>query len=311
MSSNQLNSYLYLALAQVVIGVNIVTVKYLIPVIPIFLLFTIRFMLGSLLMAVICYLRKTNPLRDSDGQSLLIIDWLVIFAQAMCAGFLFNTLIVSGLRYTEANTAGVIASLTPVVIAILSYFFLKEALGPRRIIAIILAVIGVIIINLGKHVEGEGLSTWFGNMLVLISVFPEALFTIIAKWYKKELDSYALTLLINVFNFLMFMPLAITSMIHVNLDLSFFHIILILFYSVLGGAVFFVFWYKGLAKSSASVAAIFTAVMPISASIFAYIFLGETVTRYDLVGIVLVILSIVFGAMNMKSLTLKTLLFND
>lgn len=304
-------SYLWLTIAQCCIGLNIVIVKYLIPVIPIYLLFTIRFMVGAILLGTMALIRQENPLQDQSGQSLGAFDWLVIFAQALCAGFLFNILIVSGLHYTEANTAGAIASIVPAVIALLSFFLLKESLGPRRIMAIILAVIGILIINLGKHQEGQGLSTWFGNLLVLASVFPEALFTVIAKWYKKDIGSYRMAFLINVFNFLLFLPLAITTLGGMTFQLNLALVALISVYSLVGGVVFFVFWYKGLEQTSASVAAIFTAVMPISASFFAYLFLHETMTRYDVIGVACVIASIVFGAMNLQSVKIKTLLFND
>ena len=50
---------------------------------------------------------------------------------------------------------------------------------------------------------------------------------------------------------------------------------LYLVYGILGGAVYFLCWYRGLEGVTASVAAIFTAVIPVSTVALGYLFLQE------------------------------------
>ncbi|MCB1827541.1 MAG: DMT family transporter [Coxiellaceae bacterium] len=308
--SSDIKSYVYLAMAQCIIGANIVLAKILLPVIPVYLLLTLRFFVGSLILSVVCYFMKVHPTRYEDSQKpISSFDWLVLLAQALCAGFLFNTFILSGLNYTDASTAGIITSITPAAIAVLSYFIIKEKLGPKRIAAIILAVLGLIVISVGKGGEANTERALLGDFLVLVAVFPEALFTVIAKWHKANINSFAIALAINLLNFIFFIPLSISSITYLK-PLHFSHIALVILYGLMGG-LFFVFWYKGLEKNSASVAALFTALMPISASVLAFLVLGENISLYDMVGMVLVILSIVFGAANLKVLGFRGFLLND
>lgn len=309
--SKTIQSYCYLTVAQIIIGANIVTAKSLLVTIPIYVLLTLRFMIGSLILSVICYVKKENPLLDEKGNSLTARDWLVLFSQALCAGFLFNSFILSGLNYTSASTAGIISSITPAVIALLSYIILKEMLGVRHIVAILLAVLGLVVISATKQSNAVELHRWFGDFLVLCSVFPEALFTVIAKWYKKDISNYSMSLIINVFNVFLFLPIAIGSLKYLSPTISTMDIGLVLLYGILGGAVYFLCWYRGLEGVTASVAAIFTAVMPLSTVALGYLFLQEKLTIYDVIGGTLVILSIFIGSVSVKKLKFKNFLMND
>ncbi|WP_264770462.1 DMT family transporter, partial [Coxiella burnetii] len=61
-------------------------------------------------------------------------------------------------------------------------------------------------------------------------------------------------------------------------------------------ALFYVFWFSGCNHVSSSSAGLITAFMPIATLIIAYLFLGERITVFQLLGLGLVILSIVFNA---------------
>lgn len=310
MKLSESSSYIFLTLAQCCVGANIVIAKVLMPFIPIYVLLSFRFFIGTLILSGVCYFKKESPFRDNHNNKLVFFDGMVLFVKALCAGFLFNSFILSGLQYTEASTAGIISSITPAVIAFLSYALLKEKLGPRRIAAIVLAVLGLIVISMDKGHSSTSKLSWFGDLLVLFSVFPEALFTVIAKWYKKDVGSYSMALVINFFNLLLFIPIAISSIKYIHYPFQLSHVALAVLYGVLGG-LFFPFWYRGLKNTTASMAAMFTSIMPIAAAVLAFLVLGEKIGMNDIIGAVLVIASIFLGSLSFKRLKVKTLLLND
>lgn len=304
-------AYLYVALSQIIIGINIVMAKVLLPVFNIYLLLCSRFLIGTLILAFSCYVKKINPTIDSQGQRFTSFDWLVLFTQAMCGGFLFNVLMLSGLELSDATSAGIITSTTPAVILVLSYFILKEKLSVRRVSSVLLAVVGLLILSVGKMGQiSMAYTTLWGDFLMLLAVVPEAFFTIIAKWYKRNVNFYALALIVCGYNALLFLPLSINHIVPLPTDVSLFQVILLLLYGYAGGALFFILWFKGISHIPASSAALITTLMPVSTTILAFVFLGEVFSTYEIFGMLLVLGSIGLGSFSFKRIKSKNILLD-
>lgn len=296
--SSSLSSILQLLLAQFAIGVNIVLARYLVPHFPIALLLELRFLLGSIMLWGLVKLNKQSILRNKIGMRLVFKDWWVLFLQALCGGYLFNIFLLHGLRYTDATMAGIICSTIPAIIALFSFFLLKEELSGGKILSIIIAVAGLIIISYStKHAMHFDNAHLWGGILILFAIIPEALFTILAKWHGSHMHAYVMALIINIFNALLFLPSALIALHNTRfIEPNIFQWSLILLYALSGGVVFFVCWYRGLEHSTANTAALMTAAMPISTAFLAWLFLHETITLPMLIGMSCVMLSIVFGA---------------
>ena len=222
-------------------------------------------------------------------------DKLLLIMQAICGGFLFNVLILYGMKTTSATSAGIISSITPIMIFILAAAFLHEKINLQKCIAIVIVMLGLLILNTGKTTtSAEG--ALFGNLLVLLAVIPEALFTILSKSVGKKLSGMEAVILVNLFNLILFIPFAIIS-------IADFHPMLIsasvygqlLIYGISGGIIFFLLWYRGLTKINANTAALFTGVMPVSTTILAFIFLNEPINNSEIIGMLMVIVAIFVG----------------
>lgn len=289
-------SFSELILAQCFIGSNIVIAKYLLQTFPTPLLLGFRFLTAFLVLTTLCVLHKTKVTVNKNGAPLTRQDWLTLFLQALCAGFLFNFLMISGLHYTSASTASIITSTTPAAIAIFSFLFLKEKIKRHQLIAISMAVIGLIILSLGKPYEVNFLQSLRGDVLIFLAVLPEALFTVIAKWHGAHVKPLVMALIVSLFNTLLFLPFIVMGVAHFDLTtVTSWQWFLVFIYGLSGGALFYIFWYRGLEHVSGTTAALFTTVMPISAALFAIIFLNETLSNSALVGMFFVILSIFIG----------------
>ncbi|HEV2524293.1 MAG TPA: DMT family transporter [Gammaproteobacteria bacterium] len=287
--------YLELSLAQCCIGINIILGKILIPEIPIFALLLLRFTLGFIFIGTYQALGNFSLVR-TELRALSSKDWLIIFTQALCAGFLFNVLILYGLEHTTATVTGIINSAVPALVAVFSFLILREKLTLRIGIAILLCIVVIAVLGLGKAIPTDSnQNELLGILLILAAIVPEALFTVLAKLLKKPPSPLTTTLLINFFNMILFIPFAITAEWGQVKDASMLTISQIFLYSLTGGILFFVFWYRGLARISANTAALFMGIMPISTCILAYFALNEILGWDDLTGMILVIISIIIG----------------
>jgi len=221
--------------------------------------------------------------------------WLLIF-QAACGCFFFNVFILYGMRTTSATSAGIISSITPIMTFILAAIFLRERISMEKWIAIFIVMIGLMVLSTGDASDEVVSNALFGNFLVFMAVIPEALFTILSKSISGKLSQVEAVILVNAFNLMLFIPLAIWDINSFDVSKASPEVYgVLLLYGISGGVLFFLLWYRGLSKVAANTAALFTGVMPVSTTILAFLFLKESIQATDIIGMVLVIVAIAVG----------------
>lgn len=286
----------FLILAQIMVGLNIVSSKLLLSSIPVLILLEIRFLLATL---VLLPLHWTTP--DSRQKSISTCfselkrrDWLFIFAQALTAGVLFNALMLVGLDHTDANVAGIITSALPAIIAIFSWLVLKEKISSGKALCVLFATLGLVIIACDQ-LNGIGDSHSFrGDSFVLLALLPEATYYILCKLYANRLPLFLASALLNGINALLLLPvLFFVAWDPVGISMVNWLILLVI---GLSSGLFYVFWFMGAQQVDGIMASLSTAIMPIATVILAWIILGEGLTAPQLAGMGLVLFSIVLYA---------------
>lgn len=286
-----LQGMLFLVLAQVMVGINIVLSKYMLSSLPILCILALRFSLASIILLPLHWLTPAKRLPVSTYFSQLKRrDWFFIFAQALSAGVLFNFLILWGLRYTDANVAGIITSALPAIIAIMSWIVLGEKISGKKAICVGLATLGLVVIACDKLIGIKVRHSFLGDAFVLASLLPEASYYILSKMHVNSLPIFLISSLLNGINALLLLScLGFTAWggltIHA-LDW------LILIFLGLSSGLFYVFWYVGCQKVDGVMASLSTAVMPIATVSIAWLILGEQLTTGQTIGMAMVILSI-------------------
>jgi drug/metabolite transporter (DMT)-like permease len=291
-----LQGILFLALAQTMVGVNIVTSKLLLDTFPVLILLEIRFLLATV---VLLPLHWTNPAYRQQSiktyfSKLQRRDWFFILGQALSAGVLFNILMLTGLHYTDANVAGIITSALPAIIAILSWLILREKISAEKALCIFFATLGLIIIGYAKlYSIGQSHSFW-GDSIVLVALLPEAIYYVLCKVYSNRLPIFLTSALLNGINAAILLPVLFFipwEPTHITLATW-----AILFVIGLSSGLFYVFWFVGAKHVDGIMASLSTAIMPIATVLLAWIVLGEGLTLLELAGMGLVLFSIVLYA---------------
>lgn len=287
---------IFLILAQTMVGVNIVTSKLLLSSIPVLVLLEIRFVLASLILLPLHWImpsaRKTSL--QTHFSELRHRDWFFIIAQALSAGVLFNSLMLAGLNYTDANVAGIITSALPAIIAILSWFILHEKISAKKALCVIFATLGLIIIAYDRLNGVSGAHSFFGDSLVLLALLPEASYYVLCKLYTNRLPLFLTSALLNGINALLLLP--VLFLVHWEPETIHITTWLILLVIGLSSGLFYVFWLIGVQHVDGIMASLSTAIMPIATVILAWIILGEGLTSLELAGMALVLFSIILYA---------------
>ncbi len=281
----------FLILAQIMVGVNIVFSKYVLSSIPVLIILTLRFTLAAIILLPLHWFTaaKNKPISYYFSR-LKQRDWFFIGAQAISAGVLFNFLILWGLNYTDANVAGIITSVLPAIIAMMSWIIIGEKISGKKAICIGFATLGLIVIAYDKLAGIQVNHSFWGDALVLISLLPEASYYILSKMHANSLPVFLISSLLNAINaIILLFCLSFGSwgdlIIH-PLDW------LILIILGLSSGLFYVFWNFGCQKVDGVMASLSTAVMPLATVLIAWMLLGERLTAGQSIGMGMVILSI-------------------
>jgi len=287
------SGYWELTLSMLFFAITLVLGKTLLALFPIFLLLAIRFLMGTSFFSLTYYLHAAK--NGKAIEKLSHKDIGLIFLQAFFGAFCFNLFMLLGLRETSANTAAIITSTIPAFITAFSFFILKESLSMLKLSAITLSVLGVMLVTVTQIIQFDGLSL-LGDLFILLAVVSGALFPICAKLVLTRMPVSFTSLTFNAFGLLLFLPWAINEAVAFNFySITFSAWITVIFYSVAANILYLHFWNKGLTVVSASTASLFTAIMPMSTAIFAYLFLKEIMTTSQMVGMICILGAIFLG----------------
>lgn len=165
-AGSRLAAYACLALSMSLVGSYIALTRPLVAALPVFLLAWLRFGIGGI--AMLRWLRKpaTEPALDLRTRGL-------IFLESFLGNFLFTLCMVTGISMTSAVSAGVILSAIPGMVALFSWYFLKESIGPRTWVSLVLGMGGIALLAL-VQADDHGVDQldpgrmWLGNALIFV-----------------------------------------------------------------------------------------------------------------------------------------------
>ncbi|WP_417236237.1 DMT family transporter [Bizionia paragorgiae] len=102
-------------------------------------------------------------------EKILRKDFLTLFFAAVFGVATNMLLFFKGLEYTSPIHAAVITTIVPIIVLILSTFYLKERLTALKITGVILACIGAIVLTVYGKSTRIADNVPLGNLLVLIN----------------------------------------------------------------------------------------------------------------------------------------------
>ncbi|OWY62479.1 hypothetical protein B7486_58215 [cyanobacterium TDX16] len=230
-----------------------------------------------------------SDLRSTSGG-----DRLLLLGMGAIGTFAFSVLMLLGMREAPGSVGAVVMAMTPAVTAVGAAVFLRDRLGWVRIVAIVLAVAGVVVVNVGLDpAQGSGDRPALGSLLVFGAVCCEATYSLMGKRLTSDLDPLTITLAAAAVAFVLLLPLAAwdaTTFRPSTPDVG--EWIALVWWGAGTMALGSVLWFFGMRRVSGATAAPFMAVMPLSALLLSYLVLGEPFHPVHLAGIGLVLVGL-------------------
>jgi drug/metabolite transporter (DMT)-like permease len=201
-------------------------------------------------------------------------------------------LITIGLQYTSAANAAVISGLESCLVVVLATLLLKEPLRARGVLGLLLAVVGVLILE-GAHPDA---SLNVGDLLVFAGILAAAGYVLIARGIADSVDPLAMTAYQFVFGLLTVLPFGMVELADTGLGSLTGHTwgnwLVALAIGVIGFAGSFLLYNYALAHIQASRASMILNLMPVFGVVSAILVLHERIGVVQLCGALLVIASI-------------------
>ena len=199
----------------------------------------------------------------------------------------FNTLLYIGLQDTTATNALLINSAVPIMIVFLAALILKQKITNNQIIGIILSTLGVILLVLKADLlKITALEFNKGDFWVISAGFSWALYSVLLKFKPKELKG------MQFITAIVFLGTIVLLILYVSFGYGFTsginhldnHFMIILYLVFFPSILSYIFWHKGIETIGADKTGQFTHLMPLFGSLMAFVFLGETLELYHLLG---------------------------
>ncbi len=199
-----------------------------------------------------------------------------------------------GIRLTTATISSLLYVLAPIVVAILSYFMLKEKMNVRKSIGVIVGFVGAGLIILLPVIQKSSpfSGNLAGNLLICLAVLSFSLYSVLSKKFQKEFSPIQLTTVFSITTAFLMLILLIGGLGSIGKqigNLTTIGIFGILYVGILSTAVFYVLYQYAVKHGSPVLASTTLYLQPISTTIWASIVLGERLTPGLIIGGLIVI----------------------
>jgi len=232
---------------------------------------SLRLLLAIVLLFVIALVQKRDFSINLKSHSYILM--LAVIA-------VFHLWIqVTGMKYTTASNTGWIIGMAPIFMALLGLLFFKEKLNPVKIVGIIIATSGLLVLIGKGNPANIDLIKNKGDLLILSSAFTWGIYSMVN---KKISLTYSPTMTI-FYLFLMMAVIIIPFTINraaiisvVNLSLTGW--IAVMFLGFLCSGVAYVIWAFALREMESAKVGAYLYLEPFVTIVTAWIFLKEQIT---------------------------------
>lgn len=273
--------HVLLILATLLWGGNFVIGRAVTGEIPPFTLALLRWCLAFIIFFPIAYKQAKKDWPKFKEH------WPIVIVLALTGVASFNTLVYIGVYYTTSINASLMNSLTPIFIYILSFIFLKIHVSRFQIIGTIISLLGVLFILSGGSLSNILNFTFNkGDLIVLVAVLGWSIYSLLVKQYADRLPGFSTFLVTIAIGAIMLVPFSVYELATLPTPIIWSGKIIgtILYVGIFASIVAFLSWNKGVVLLGANRASIYLNFIPVFATIFACLFLGEQLYLTQIIG---------------------------
>ncbi len=275
-------------LAASIWGGMYVASKMVLDIVPPFVLLSSRLVLGVLTLGPFVWKQGGLGFKAKDWVQVLGVG---LVGYGISLGFQFV-----GTKLSTAANGALVTSATPAFVLLFAAWLLKERITPRRLLALGVATLGVVIV-LDPRTARLSPDLFWGNISLVAAALTWALYSVLIRKVTRGLE----VLPVSVVTFLGGLPLTIPVAVFEwrNLgvgELSWGAILGILYIGVVSTGVAMYLWNAAFARLEAGVASLTFFAQPVVGAGLGALLLSENITPLFLAGGALIGMGLILAA---------------
>lgn len=271
-------------------AISFVAVKDVLEVVPPLTVVSFRLIISALCF-LIWFLFRPFPVRFRDRKWMGKLFVLSLFGTGLHYG-----LQTVGINYTTATNASIYAATGPIAITVVAAVLLHEKITWRKTAGIGCALIGVLIVMGIENILAFRMRGGIiGDLLVFLSIFMWALFTVMGKDMIRRMSALELTTVVTAMGAVYMIPAGIVEMSRASLTLASIPLKAWIALGFLGITCSFLatlLYFFALEKTESQKVGVYLYTIPPMTAIFASVYLKETVGINLLVGTIAVLFGV-------------------
>ncbi|MBQ0041746.1 MAG: EamA family transporter [Lachnospiraceae bacterium] len=247
---------------------------------------TIRNIGTTILLGIflLCYNRRLFRIKIKD-------IWCFL-GTGLCSIVFFNYCYFKTITFTSLSVAAVLLYTAPAFVMVMSFFLFKEKLSKVKVAALIFTLVGCAMVT--GIMSGEHSITALGILTGIGAGFGYALYSIFSR-FALEKGYHIFTILFYTFGLAMFgsIPMSNVGGIVSYVTGSWFDAGFTLIFVLASTVIPYFLYTSGLRYVENGPASIIASVEPVVATLIGVVFMHETMSVFNIIGVVLVLGSIV------------------
>lgn len=250
--------------------------KVVLELIPPFTLVTLRLLLGILTLLIVLARRGFPQIAKQQIFRVLGVGFI---GYGVSLGLQFL-----GTKLSTAANGSLVTSATPAFVLLFAWVILGEEITRWRLIALTLATLGVVAVIDPRSAQiNPGM--FLGNLILIGAALTWALYSVFVRKVTRDTE----VLLFSVLAFLGGLPVTVPLGIWELTTMSIGRISLgvvagVLFLGIISTALAMVLWNTAFAYVDAGLASLTFFAQPVVGTLLGWLFLGETITSWFLLG---------------------------
>ncbi|MEX0270768.1 EamA family transporter [Leptolyngbyaceae cyanobacterium UHCC 1019] len=215
--------------------------------------------------------------------------WRILLLGSLNIG-LFQALLFVAAYRLPGGVAATAGSIQPLLVVWFSWIILHEKPSKRSIVAAIAGLIGVGLLVLGPMARLDSV----GIAAAIAGAATMGLGTVLGKQWKRPASLLVFTAWQLAVGGLVLLPIALIVEKPITL-LSTTNLLGFVYLGVVGTGLAYTLWFRGIDKLKASAVSSLGLMSPVVATLIGFVFLHQTLTPIQLLGMAIVLISVLIG----------------
>jgi drug/metabolite transporter (DMT)-like permease len=229
--------------------------------------------------------------------TLVLREWRILAALALCGITAFHSAVYLGLGDAEAINGALYFATSPLFFVLLAWLLLGERIGGAQMLGIAASIAGaLLVIGRGDPQVLLGLEFAAGDLWLVLSVVFWALYSVLLKRRPAALPPLALLAAIIGYGLMLLLPFYAAELWSGRtVQIGPKSVASLAYVALFPSVIAYVFWNRGVREVGPSLAGLFLPLMPVFSAALAVPFLGERLAWYHCAGGALVVLGILLA----------------